>query len=70
MVIGINSLILCLEEPILRDEYSKKTIYSMNYIISWIFIFELLFRAIASGFWVVSSRCLSNCICCNCKKVD
>lgn len=50
-LIGVNSLLLALDEPALEDPYQKKT---MNYIletISIIFTLELVIKVIVQGFY-------------------
>lgn len=49
-LIGLNSLLLYLDQPVLVDPYQKDTISFMLNIISVIFIFEFLFKIIAKGF--------------------
>lgn len=49
-IIAFNSLLLALEEPVLQDEYQKKTIELMLNIISIIFVVEFLLKIIVHGF--------------------
>lgn len=49
-LIGVNSLLLYLEQPVLVDPYQKSTISFMLTGISIIFIFEFVFKIIARGF--------------------
>lgn len=49
-LIGINSLLLYLDQPVLVDPYQKATLSFMLTTISIIFIFEFLFKVIAKGF--------------------
>lgn len=45
-VIGLNSLLLALDEPALEDPYQKKTINFLLETISIIFVLELVIKVI------------------------
>lgn len=49
-LIGLNSLLLMLDEPRLKNEYMKKSIDLMNLIVSISFIVEALLKIINLGF--------------------
>lgn len=49
-IIAFNSLLLALEEPVLEDQYQKKTLQVMLDIVSIIFIVEFIFKVIVHGF--------------------
>lgn len=48
-LIGLNSLFLALEEPLLKDEYSVKTIAIAGDIISLLFLLECVIKVIVMG---------------------
>jgi hypothetical protein len=45
-IIGLNSLLLALDEPSLEDPYQKKTINFLLETISIIFVFEFVFKVL------------------------
>jgi hypothetical protein len=45
-IIGLNSLLLALDEPSLEDPYQKKTINFLLETISIIFVLELVFKVL------------------------
>lgn len=49
-MIGLNSMLLFLDTPILEDPYQKKTISSVLNLIAIIFILEAVIKIIAQGF--------------------
>lgn len=51
-LIGINSILLMIDEPILLNLYSKSSIAIMQNIISLIFIIEACFKIFVMGFVV------------------
>lgn len=50
-LIGLNSLLLALDEPELTDKYQKDTIKLMLTVISIIFVFECVIKVIVQGFY-------------------
>lgn len=51
-LIGMNSILLMIDEPILENLYSKKTIATMQDVISLIFIIEACLKIFVMGFVV------------------
>ena len=51
-MIALNSLLLILDAPDLTDKYQSKTISSLLFIISIIFIVECVIKIIVSGFFI------------------
>lgn len=51
-MIAFNSLLLMLDEPILYDEYQKKTLITMLNIISIIFVLEFVMKSVVLGFCI------------------
>jgi len=49
-LIGINSMLLMLDEPILTDKYTKTTIKLIIDVVSIIYVVESLIKIIAMGF--------------------
>jgi hypothetical protein len=49
-LIGMNSLLLMLDEPKLKDVYKKKTLDLMNQIVSIMFIIEAVLKIVNLGF--------------------
>lgn len=58
-LIGLNSLLLMISEPILTDPYSIKTIYVLNTTISFIYVAECLIKIITYGFVIGKNTYLS-----------
>ena len=50
-IIGLNSLLLALDEPSLEDPYQKKTINFLLETISIIFVLEFAIKVIVMGFY-------------------
>lgn len=51
-LIGINSLLLAINEPALQDPYAKRTLKMMNNIISATFVLEATLKILHKGFIV------------------
>jgi hypothetical protein len=51
-LIGMNSILLMIDEPILENLYSKTTIALMQNVVSLIFIIEAFLKIIVMGFVV------------------
>ena len=49
-LIGLNSLFLAIEEPVLSDEYTKETLQFFGDIVSGLFILECLLKIYVMGF--------------------
>jgi len=49
-LIAVNSLLLMLDEPRLKDPYTKETIHLLDNIISVLFLIECLVKIIVLGF--------------------
>ena len=49
-MIGLNSILLTIDEPVLTDPYQKESIQLMGNIISYVFISEMVFKVIVMGF--------------------
>ena len=49
-LIGLNSLLMALEEPILKDEYAKATLKLLGDVISILFIVECVLKILVMGF--------------------
>lgn len=51
-MIALNSVLLMLDSPSLKDSYQQKTIELMLTIISYIFICECVIKVIVQGFYI------------------
>lgn len=49
-IIGLNSLLLALDQPVVNDPYQKMTLKTMQSIISGIFVTEATLKILALGF--------------------
>jgi len=50
LIVIFNTLILILDEPSLNEPYTKQVIDSVNFVVLWWYIFEVLIRILAQGF--------------------
>ena len=59
-MIALNSLLLALDTPSLRDEYQKQTLKTLLFAISIIFIVEMAMKVIVMGFYFVDKAYLKD----------
>lgn len=59
-MIALNSLLLALDTPSLKDEYQKQTLKTLLFAISIIFIVEMAMKVIVMGFYFVDKAYLKD----------
>lgn len=59
-MIALNSLLLALDTPSLKDEYQKQTLKTLLFAISIIFIVEMAIKIIVMGFYFVDKAYLKD----------
>ena len=50
LIVIMNTVVLIIDEPRLKEPYTKKMVDLINYSLVWYYIFEVMIRIFAQGF--------------------